>query len=174
VSEITIRAEQPGDRAASLEVEREAFKSDEEAEIVVAVRDLEGSFALVALDGDAVVGHVQMSRARIGDTDVLSLGPIGVQPARQGDGVGSALVQAALDVAAERGDDIVMLLGSPTFYGRFGFRPGSEWGLSNPYAGIDEGDFVIQEGDFQIAVAGGRQVELSGVVRWHPSFGDVG
>ena len=49
-----------------------------------------------------------------------------------------------------------MLLGSPAFYGRFGFRPGSEWGLSNPYAGVDEGDFVIQEGDFQIAVAGGR------------------
>ncbi|HEY6567700.1 MAG TPA: N-acetyltransferase [Actinomycetota bacterium] len=174
MNEITIRVEEPDDRAASFEVEREAFGSDEEAAIVVAVRDLDGSFALVAVDGDAVVGHVQMSRAWIGETTVLSLGPIGVLPSRQGEGIGSALVRAALDAAAERGESIVMLLGSPAYYGRFGFRPGSEWGLSNPYAGIDEGSFVIQEGDFQIAVAGGRAVELSGVVRWHPSFGDVG
>ncbi len=171
---IAIRVERPDDRARSLEIEREAFGSDEEAAIVVAVRDLDGSFALVAVDGDVVVGHVQMSRAWIGDIDVLSLGPIGVAPPRQGEGIGSALVRAALGAAGERGEHVVMLLGSPAFYGRFGFRPGSEWGLSNPYAGVDEGDFVIQEGDFQIAVAGGRQVELSGVVRWHPSFGDVG
>ena len=144
VSEITIRAERPDDRAASFEVERVAFGSDEEAAIAVAVRDLDGSFALVAVDGEAVVGHVQMSRAWIGDADVLSLGPIGVAPPRQGEGIGSALVRAALDAAAERGESIVMLLGSPPFYGRFGFRPGSEWGLSNPYAGIDEGDFVIR------------------------------
>ena len=50
------------------------------------MRDLEGSFALVAEDDGGIVGHVQMSRAWIGETPALSLGPIGVLPARQAEG----------------------------------------------------------------------------------------
>jgi hypothetical protein len=78
-----VRLEEPGDCDASLEVERLAFGSDQEPSIVEAVRDEEGSFALVAEEDGTLVGHVQLSRAWMGETPVLGLGPIGVVPERQ-------------------------------------------------------------------------------------------
>jgi putative acetyltransferase len=78
VSDLVVRLEDPHDREASLEVERQAFNSDLEAEIASGVRDDEGSFAFVAeVDGE-VVGHVQCSRAWVGSDPVAALGPIGV------------------------------------------------------------------------------------------------
>ena len=46
----------------------------------------------------------------------------GVLPARQRQGIGSALVREALDQAREQGASGVVLVGDPGFYGRFGFR----------------------------------------------------
>ena len=84
----TVRPEEADDRDAAVQVERLAFGSDEEGEIVRAVRDEEGSFALVAEEDGAVVGHVQFSRAWIGETAVVALGPVGVLPERRGHGIG--------------------------------------------------------------------------------------
>jgi predicted N-acetyltransferase YhbS len=115
---------------------------------------------------------VQMSRAWIGVEPVLSLGPIGVLPARQREGIGSSLVRAALDAARDRGEIAVMLLGSQAFYPRFGFRPGSMFGLRNPYAGMVEADFVVEEDDFMIATLDDHGRSFAGEVRWHPAFGE--
>ena len=79
-----VRPERQDDRLISVEVERAAFGRALEADIVEAVRDEPGSFALVADDDGAVIGHVQMSRAWVGDDEVLALGPIGVAPDHQG------------------------------------------------------------------------------------------
>src|SRR4029077_8613020 len=112
-----VRLERVDDRPASMEVERAAFPTAEEATIVERVRDEPGSFALVAeLDG-AIIGHVQLSAAWIGDAEVLALGPIGVRPDDQGRGAGSTLIREALSEAARRGAAAVILLGSPTYYG---------------------------------------------------------
>jgi putative acetyltransferase len=145
-----------------------------EVAIVLAVRDLEGSFALVAEDRGQIIGHVQVSRAWIGEEPVVALGPIGVLPERQGAGVGSALVEAALDEARRRGESAVILLGSPAFYPRFGFVAGTELGLANPFTGIREGGFVVREEDFMVAPLHERSRSLSGPVRWHPAFGEPG
>jgi putative acetyltransferase len=166
-----IRPEVAAERDGSLEVQRAAFGENGEAVIVEVVRDLEGSFALVAEDEGAIVGHVQMSRAWIGDTPVLALGPIGVLPSQQGRGIGSSLVRAALDASRERGERAVILLGSQAFYPRFGFRPGSTHGLRNPYAGVQEAGFVVQEDDFMIALVGWDDPPLEGTARWHRAFG---
>ncbi|HEY5905905.1 MAG TPA: N-acetyltransferase [Actinomycetota bacterium] len=167
-----VRLESPTDRLASVEVERAAFGQPLESTIVEAVRDEAGSFALVAeFEGD-IVGHVQLSRARVGETDVLALGPIGVLPESQRRGIGSSLVRAALDEARRRGESAVILLGDPSTYGPLGFVPASRYGLRNPFAGMQEKDSVIAEEDFQIAVLdGARAARLEGDVRWHPAFG---
>jgi putative acetyltransferase len=165
-----IRPEEPRDRDAAVEVERLAFGSDEEPGIVEAVRDEEGSFALVADDDGAIVGHVQFSRAWIGETAVVALGPVGVVPARQGQGVGSELIRGGLGEARSRGEAAVILLGDPAFYPRFGFEPATAFGLSNPFAGVRPDGFEIAEEDFMVAPLGvGR---LAGEVRWHPAFGE--
>jgi putative acetyltransferase len=169
---ITVRPEEPVDRDASLGVERAAFGTTHESDIVVAVRDEAGSFALVAEEGSRVVGHVQMSTAWIGDQEVLALGPIAVTPTRQGRGYGTALVAAALAEAAARGVAAVMLLGSPRYYGQRGFEPAYRYGLRNPFMGTTTEGFEIAEQDFQIAVLDAARVRsISGVVRWHPAFG---
>jgi putative acetyltransferase len=165
-----LRPEEPRDRDASVEIERLAFGSDEEADIVEAVRDEEGSFALVAEEDGAVVGHVQFSRAWIGETRVLALGPVGVLPGRQGRGIGSELIRQGLDEARSREAAAVILLGDPAFYPQFGFEPASAFGLANPFAGVRPDGFEIAEEDFMVARL--REVRLAGGVRWHPAFGE--
>jgi putative acetyltransferase len=166
-----IRPERPEDRDRSLEIEQLAFGSDEEVAIVEGVRDDVGSFALVAeLDG-GLVGHVQLTRAWIGENAVLALGPIGVLPDRQGVGIGSALMWAALEAAKANGEAAVILLGSQAFYPRFGFEPASGLGWRNPFTGVQPDGFVIREEDFMVAVLEDRARDFSGEVRWHPAFG---
>jgi predicted N-acetyltransferase YhbS len=128
MTSLVVRSERSHDRDAALEVEHHAFGGPDEAAIVEAVRDLPGSFALIAEEDGAVVGHVQLSRAWIGERAVVPLGPIGVSPERQGAGIGSALVRAALAEASRRGEAAMILLGSQQFYPRFGFRPGPRSG----------------------------------------------
>ena len=168
-----IRPERPEDRDRSLEIERLAFGSDEEVAIVEGVRDDVGSFALVAeLDGE-LVGHVQLSRAWIGENGVLALGPIGVLPDRQGQGIGSALMWDALEAAKTNGESAVILLGSQAFYPRFGFEPASGLGWRNPFTGVQPDGFVIRDEHFMVAVLNGRARGFSGEVRWHPAFGQA-
>jgi putative acetyltransferase len=169
-----IRLEEPGDQGAVTEVERLAFDSDVEPAIVDAVRGERGSFALVAEDGDEVVAHVQLSRAWIGDDQVLALGPIAVHPRRQARGIGSALIRAAMDEARRRGESAVILLGSPAFYPRFGFAPATSFGLRNPFVGTNDSGFVIHEEDFMLAPLDDGARSWSGRVRWHPAFGQPG
>ena len=46
-----------------------------------------------------------------------------VAPHRQRVGHGTAVVQAALDASTELGERLVVVLGDPAFYRRFGFGP---------------------------------------------------
>lgn len=166
-----VRLEQPHDREASLVVEATAFDTPEEPRIVEEIRDEPGSFALVAEDDGDVVGHVQLSVGWVGRDEVIALGPVGVLPDRQGRGIGTALVAAALAEARSRGACAVILLGSPAYYGARGFAPATRHGLRNPYAGVQPDGFEIAEEDLQIAVLDpARVAKLTGEVRLHPAF----
>lgn len=168
---VLVRPEAPADREVSVEVERAAFGSDEEPSIVEAVRDEEGSFALVAEEDDVVAGHVQLSRAWIGETPVLLVGPIGVLPDLQRRGIGSALMRAALEVARGRGEAAVILFGDPAYYRRFGFEPGVTFGVPNPYAGRELPDGrAIAEENFLVRPLDDRARSLTGGVRCHPAL----
>jgi putative acetyltransferase len=93
------------------------------------------ALSLVAVEGDdAVIGHVVCTRAQVGAAPALGLGPISVRPDRQRSGVGTALVHAVLGGADALGEAVVVLLGDPAFYGRFGFRLAEEYGITPPVA----------------------------------------
>lgn len=108
--------------------------------LLAALRACEGwlpALSLVAVDpepdgGGAVVGHVVCTRGTAGSTPALGLGPISVAPDRQGRGVGQALMHAVLGAADALGEPLVVLLGEPRFYGRFGFRPAAAHGVESP------------------------------------------
>ena len=79
-----------------------------------------------------VVGHVVCSRATVDSAPVLALGPLGVLPAFQRQGVGHALMHAVLGAADALGEPLVVLLGHADYYPLFGFRPAVEYGIRPP------------------------------------------
>jgi putative acetyltransferase len=171
---VNVRVELPADREGSVEVERLAFGGDVEPAIVERVRDLDGAFALVADDDGDIVGHAQFSRAWVGDLPVVALGPIGVRPDRQRQGIGSALIAEGLEEARRRGEPAVIVLGDPAFYGPRGVVAAAEFSMRNPFAGIEESGFVIGEEDFRVAMLGDPAPVLDGDARWDPAFSEVG
>ncbi len=126
---IQIRDEVPADIPTIEAVVGEAFRSATHASgteplIVNALRARgQLSISLVATDADQIVGHVAVSPVAISDGSEkwYGLGPIAVLPAWQGKGVGSLLMNAALDALRRQGARGCVVLGEPGYYGRFGF-----------------------------------------------------
>jgi putative acetyltransferase len=79
-----------------------------------------------------VVGHVLCTRGHVGRAPVLALGPLSVRPDRQRCGVGSALMHTILGAADALDEPLVALLGNPAYYGRFGFRLGTDYQIIPP------------------------------------------
>ena len=100
--------------------------------------------SLVAEDDGEVIGHVMLSYVELvgADRRVLELGPVSVLPARQRQGIGSKLIEQALLLADARGEPLVLVLGHPTYYPRFGFRPASELGITPPDGRIPDDAFM--------------------------------
>jgi predicted N-acetyltransferase YhbS len=142
---VHVRREQVADHAAVRAVHRAAFRpadAPDGAEVVEArlTDELRADagflphLSLVAVVDGAVVGHVLATRGRVEPAGVpaLGLGPLGVAPAAQRHGVGTALVHALLGVAEAADERLVLLLGSPDYYRRFDFRPAAELGIDAP------------------------------------------
>jgi putative acetyltransferase len=88
---------------------------------------------VAAIDG-RVVAHLMCSPLGIegSPASVLSLAPVAVDPEQQGRGLGARLVSssmAELDAAAV---PLVVVLGEPDYYGRFGFKPAADYGIAGP------------------------------------------
>jgi putative acetyltransferase len=130
-----VRPEEPADRLAVCAVIEAAFPTPAEAQLVDRLRaDGDAEISLVAVDDDVVVGHVMFSRMTAGFR-ALGLGPVAVLPARQRSGVGSLLIKQGLARAAADGWAMVLVLGDPAYYRRFGFDPKLASGFASPYAG---------------------------------------
>lgn len=171
-----IRAEQPLDLDLIHDLHRAAFRRSEEAELVDAIRsgpDFIPELSLVAATDDgSVLGHVLVSRVTFqpdvdGEArqDALALAPLAVLPPHWGRGIGSALVRAVLPAADEREEAFIAVLGSPQFYGRFGFTAAPDFGIRSPYD--DAGDA------FQVRPRGGSGSLPPGTISYPPKFGSV-
>ena len=139
---VIVRPQEPGDYDAAKVVYAEAFKRPDHLDrvpIEVGIfaglweaKDVIDELSFTALAEIAVVGHVTASRAKVGVHSVVAVGPIGVLPEHQGKGIGSALMRALLGAADAQDVPLVVLLGSPQYYGRFGFRAAAELGVVAP------------------------------------------
>lgn len=115
-----------------------AFGQDAEAKLVARLRAA-GCLTceLVAEEDGGIVGHIAFSPVRIdlnaGDSHWWGLAPLAVAPAWQRRGVGAALVRAGLDTASRADATLVVVLGEPAYYGRFGFTPAERLQLGCVY-----------------------------------------
>ena len=161
-----IRPEQPEDVADIRYITEAAFMSPEhssqdEADIIDALRAADAlTISLVAIEDDALIGHVAFSPVTIEgqSDDWYGLGPVAVRPDSQRQGVGDALIRKGLGRLAEIGALGCVVLGEPDYYGRFGFEslPGLELpGVPPEY--------------FQCLAFGGRKVP-KGRVAYHEAF----
>ena len=136
-----IRPEAPDDAASIDAVIEAAFGQRDEADLVRALREDAGwlpDLSLVAMEEQLVVGHIALTRATVDGASILALAPLSVRPDRQRLGIGSDLVREALRRAGDAAESVVVVLGDPAYYGRFGFRPARDLGITGPFGDIDE------------------------------------
>lgn len=167
---LSIREETPQDYEAIREVNRLAFHQEEEGQIVDRLRaDGLVIASLVAVEDGGVVGHILFSELPI-ETDrgvlrAASLAPMAVRPERQRRGIGSALVLRGLEVCRERGYSIVVVVGHPNYYPRFGFSAERARNLRSPFAG---------EAFMALELTPGALEDVVGTVRYPEAFGLAG
>ena len=149
---LTITSATPDDRPAIVALVREAFTSpgrdgQEEVDIVENTRRLgagvEG-LELVAVEGDEMTGHVLGARGDLNGHEVVAVAPLCVAPARQREGIGTALMEELLRRADAQGWPLVVLLGDPAYYGRFGFEPSGPFGIVYGPVGDDNPHFQVR------------------------------
>lgn len=161
----TIRPEQRQDRTAIHALTQAAFlhaphAAHTEHFIVDALRAAGAlHLSLVAEDEGVLVGHVAVSPVCIssGAAGWYGLGPISVAPGRQRQGIGSALMRAALGQLTTAGAGGCVLAGNPHYYGRFGFVHQNHL----VYPGLPAEFFLVH------ALA---QTVPDGVVQFHAAF----
>lgn len=84
-------------------------------------REPEPGLSLVARDDGRLLGSIRYWRLLLGAEPALLLGPLAVEPALRGRGIGRALVRESLRLAAQTDFDLVLLVGDPGYYAPFGF-----------------------------------------------------
>ena len=162
-----IRKEAPADVAAVHRVNELAFGQPAEAKLVDALRTAARPFiSLVAEDDGKIVGHICFTAVTGVDASVAGLAPMAVMPGRQKRGIGSRLVEAGLEECRRAGFTVVVVLGHPEYYPRFGFRPASSFGLRSEY---DVPDPVFMAMELSPGAADG----VNGLVRYHEAFAAV-
>jgi putative acetyltransferase len=166
----TIRHETAADHETVRHVNRLAFGQDDEAGIVDAL--CKGGYSRLSLVAEAegrLVGHILFSDLPIltdgGTVPALSLAPMAVLPEYQKRGIGSALVRKGLEVCRGAGHRIVVVLGHPDFYPRFGFSARLAERLSSP--------FGRHEAWMALELVPGALDGVTGWVRYPPPFGAV-
>ena len=160
----TIRRETAEDIPGIYAVVRAAFARPGEADLVEALRRADAlTVSAVAVVGSCIVGHVAFSPVTIDHHSALALAPVAVEPASQRQGIGAALIRWGLDECRRLGHDVVIVLGEPAYYCRFGFTPASQFGIVCPFPVPSEAFMVLE-------LSPGAAAARRGVVRYRPEF----
>lgn len=169
---LIIRTEIDTDYAAVHRVNRLAFNRVDEANLVDALRARARPHISLVAESEAheILGHIFFSPVLIESEDssftALGLAPMAVLPEYQNRGIGSELVRRGLDACESIGHDVVVVLGHPEYYPRFGFIPASRKGISCEFDVPDE-VFMVRE------LKEGALAGRTGVVKYLPEFHSV-
>ena len=166
-----IREERPEDHEAVRRVNEAAFGGPGEADLVYTLRAAgHAILSLVAVNDGQVVGHIFFTPVSIESTastsTAIALGPMAVAPEFQSQGIGSLLARRGLEACLDSGIPIVVVLGHPHFYPRFGFAKASTSGI-HPQWDVPDEVFMVAELEPE-ALRG-----VTGTVRYRPEFDEL-
>ena len=163
-----IRPETPEDVDSIRYVNDQAFGPEDESKLIEKLRKRGVlTISLVAVQDGEIVGHIAFSpvviESGLSSFEAITLAPIAVLPAYQRKGIGSQLVRAGLEECRRLGHEIIVVLGHPAYYPRFGFVLARPKGIDCEFEVPEEAWMILelQEG----ALAGRR-----GKVRFQPEF----
>jgi putative acetyltransferase len=144
-----------------------AFGQPTEARLIDALRE-NGKIilSLVAEANRKVVGHILFSPASIEGNDIklAALGPMAVLPRHQRHGIGTMLVHDGIALCRTLGYRAIVVVGHPEYYPRFGFKPGSEFGLATPWKDVPPEAFMVLE------LEPGALQDAAGIVHYAEEF----
>lgn len=167
---MVIRPERLVDISAIRTVNREAFETPTEADLVDGLREqAQPIVSLVAEDAGTIVGHIMFSPAILHthpEIRIMGLAPMAVVPARQREGIGSALVREGLAQCRQLDVKVVIVLGHADYYPRFSFTRASRFAVTCEYE-VPDDVFMLVE--LEEGVLRGK----SGTVRYHEAFSKV-
>jgi putative acetyltransferase len=138
VAEVIVRRETAKEHAAIRRVNEAAFAGADEADLIDRLR-VEGAVlaSFVAEREGEIVGHILFSRILIetasGSLAAVALAPMAVVPEHQRQGVGGQLIRHGLDWLRGRGEAIVLVVGHPSYYPRFGFSSDRARTIASPF-----------------------------------------
>ncbi len=168
---IAIRLEEPRDIPQIYIVNQLAFGQPGEANLVNALRDSNAlTLSMVAESDGEIIGHIACSPVTIesesSNFDALGLGPMAVLPGRQRTGIGSQLMEASLKECEKSRYGLIVVLGHPDFYPRFGFTSASQHEITWEGEAPDEA-FMVRE------LKKGALPKVRGIVKYRPEFSAV-
>jgi putative acetyltransferase len=161
---VAIRTEEYSDWDAIAAVHRDCFPTNGETRLVDALRAAGRlTISLVADADNEVVGHVAFSPVTVeGGQTGLGLGPIGVLESYRRQGIADGLVRTGLLACKTADYGWAVVLGDPAYYGGFGFKPASTFGLSDEFGGGKHFQAIeLVPGELPIG---------AGLVRYAPEF----
>ncbi|MCC7439620.1 MAG: N-acetyltransferase [Armatimonadetes bacterium] len=137
-TQLFIRLERAEDYSAVAAILSAAFGGTAESQLVTALRSHSAVKSLVAVIGKAVVGHIAFSPVTApvtlgyvpAEISAYGLAPLAVSPEYQSLGIGTELVHAGLKLMEQAGANLIVVLGAPAYYSRFGFRPAALFNLT--------------------------------------------
>lgn len=164
---IRIESDSSDERAAIRAVIEAAFEGAEEADLVERLRtDGHVLASCVAEVDSAVQGHCMLSRMWIrtasGLISAVALAPVAVHPNLQRQGIGTQMIRHGLALVQDLGETVVLVLGHPDYYPRFGFSTQRAESLDSPFP---------REAFMALELTEGALEGVRGSVVYPPAFG---
>ena len=151
-----IRQEKPSDFQNIYDLVKVSFQTAKvsngnEQDYVNKLRASDGyipDLALVAEEDRNIIGHIMLTKTYIttgtSKVEALLLAPLSVSLSYRKRGIGSKLVRNSLKLAENSGYTTVFVVGDPAFYGRFGFKSSTLFGVKHIPAIPDEYVMVFE------------------------------
>ncbi|MFD0675574.1 MULTISPECIES: GNAT family N-acetyltransferase [unclassified Paenibacillus] len=152
-----IRTETKDDYSQVYELNDKAFGNrDNESKLIEQIRLSEQfipELSIVAEADKQIIGHILLSRAKVVDQvndqlkeyDVIVLAPIAVSPDYQKQGVGTQLMMEGMKRTKQLNYSIILLIGHPAYYPKFGFKPARNYGIELTQFKVSDEVFMVCE-----------------------------